>query len=966
METFALLVARFAFDLVLKATLILGASAIALLLLRRASSALRHHVATLGLAAAALLPVFALVVPRVDLPVLPPEPARQQQVVERFVAPAALPDVAGTHAEPLVSPARPSPTPTPSLSLAPSPSLSPTPSPSLSLTPSPSLSLPPTQPPSFLSSLRARTPLLGLWVALALASLWACGALLLLARLGLGVLRAERMITTAATAPAPSFADALSRAMATLGLRRDVRLLVSAGARVAMTAGSAEPVVVLPGDSQEWSIERQRVVLLHELAHVRRGDWLSLLLAEASLAIWWFHPLAWRLAAAARREAEQAADDVVLASGLRPSDYAAHLVALVRGMTPIPDEVLAMAMARSSAIEARLLAILDPSRLRRAPGSVWGRVLTFVLLGGAGALAALQPTAAATASEAESLVEDDAETASDRAQEARDRAEEARDRAEEARDRAQEARDRAQEQLDAAAERDQALEERAQEFDGRSTELEQAAQDAAQQALASLDAAGGVHVDAEAFSRRTRESVREAMRQAREELRRSLGQLKQQSKSQAWNGAALDRVRARMAELPEPPEAPFPPMPPMPPRPPRAPHGGVWFDGDGLHLSGNFPFGAHHGSEWYDRGLSRHHAGRYAQAIEAFQRSYDAGEREADSAYNIACGYARLGDKAKAVEWLRRAADEGFDISNSVEEDDDLESLAGDAGWLALKKELGTGEGRRKAQAQALVRKFARLEDKKPKDPSRWSELGHELLRAGDYERSAKAFAGAAERSEEKVNALYNQACALALKGDKRAALDALDRAIQEGFSDLRQLRRDGDLDDVRTESRFAELTQLAKDLRLDGDGSWMGRLGSWSWNWSWSGRRSGDEAGKRQWKEELPRLEKAAKDHSKIGRAHWNLGYARLAAGDAKGAEESFQKALDLGYRKGAVLYNLACAAARQGQTDKALERLGQALDAGFSNLGLLASDDDLESLRDDPRFRKLLRRAEELADAE
>ena len=104
------------------------------------------------------------------------------------------------------------------------------------------------------------------------------------------------------------------------------------------------------------------------------------------MALWWFHPLAWKLSKSARKDAEQAADDLVLDAGTKASEYAEHLLALVRGLRePISDEVLTMAMARSSAIEERLRSILDPGKLRRAPtarlGLMMGGFAAGILIG---------------------------------------------------------------------------------------------------------------------------------------------------------------------------------------------------------------------------------------------------------------------------------------------------------------------------------------------------------------------------------------------------------------------------------------------------------------------------------------------------------------------------------------------------------------------------------------------------------
>ena len=96
---------------------------------------------------------------------------------------------------------------------------------------------------------------------------------------------------------------------------------------------------------------------------------------------------------------------------------------------------------------------------------------------------------------------------------------------------------------------------------------------------------------------------------------------------------------------------------------------------------------------------------------------------------------------------------------------------------------------------------------------------------------------------------------------------------------------------------------------------------------------------------------------YPKMARIHFSLGYAQLYAGDEESAARSFEKTAQMGYRPGTSLYNLACAQARMGQKDKALDSLKKSLDAGFSNYGQLRNDSDLDNLHGDPRFRELVR---------
>jgi len=145
-------------------------------------------------------------------------------------------------------------------------------------------------------------------------------------------------------------------------MTRRVKLLVSRDIAVPMTWSGRRPTVLLPADATEWTDDRARVVLLHELAHVRRGDCSTHALARILAALYWFHPLAWMALAAMTREREHACDDFVLARGARPSEYAEHLLAIARQGLGAPAFVMAPAMARASELEGRLVSILTPHR----------------------------------------------------------------------------------------------------------------------------------------------------------------------------------------------------------------------------------------------------------------------------------------------------------------------------------------------------------------------------------------------------------------------------------------------------------------------------------------------------------------------------------------------------------------------------------------------------------------------------
>lgn len=159
------------------------------------------------------------------------------------------------------------------------------------------------------------------------------------------------------------------RMAAVLDAGDGVPLLRAEAGSMPMTFGVLHPVVFLPADAAEWDEERRRLVVLHELAHVRRADVLTQLLARTALALNWWNPLAWKAWREFLRERERAADDLVLNTGARASDYAGHLLEIARTMAPPP--AVAVAMARRHQFEDRLAAILDSDIRRGAPAGWW-------------------------------------------------------------------------------------------------------------------------------------------------------------------------------------------------------------------------------------------------------------------------------------------------------------------------------------------------------------------------------------------------------------------------------------------------------------------------------------------------------------------------------------------------------------------------------------------------------------------
>ena len=179
-----------------------------------------------------------------------------------------------------------------------------------------------------------------------LVPIWLCGAAAVMTRIAVGHLRVRRSLRRADKVNDAEWTALLAEVSAQLGLRRRVDLRRSRETDVPLSYGFLRPLVLLPGESTEWSAERRRVVLLHELIHVKRLDALFCLIAQVSCAAYWFHPLAWLALARFRKEQEQSCDDAVVIAGMKQSVYAEHLVDLARALSaarPILPAALSMA-----------------------------------------------------------------------------------------------------------------------------------------------------------------------------------------------------------------------------------------------------------------------------------------------------------------------------------------------------------------------------------------------------------------------------------------------------------------------------------------------------------------------------------------------------------------------------------------------------------------------------------------------
>jgi len=233
-----------------------------------------------------------------------------------------------------------------------------------------------------------------------LLAIWATVAVLFALWLAHGAFSVYRIVRRARVLDTPEWTNPLWEVADRLELPNAPRLVRSDDAKMPFACGLLRPTIVLPAESDGWTLDRRRAVLLHELAHVRRRDLVGHTVGRFACALYWFHPLVWTAAKRLRSESERACDDLALNCGARASDYAEHLLDIVTGVRHHATPAVALAMARRKEFEGRMLAILDPELRRGAPS----RKQTVGLVGGLAVLSLLVGAAVPVARAADGSV----------------------------------------------------------------------------------------------------------------------------------------------------------------------------------------------------------------------------------------------------------------------------------------------------------------------------------------------------------------------------------------------------------------------------------------------------------------------------------------------------------------------------------------------------------------------------------
>jgi len=162
-----------------------------------------------------------------------------------------------------------------------------------------------------------------------IVAIWLAGVVLLSSRLLVSWIRAKRLVRRASRPASHAWQRVAAQISDALGLRRAVTLLESAAVEVPSVIGSLRPVILLPASALTGMTPEQiEMVLAHEMAHIRRHDFLVNLLQALVETLMFYHPAVWWMSRCVRIERENCCDDLAVAVCGNPIQYARALTRL--------------------------------------------------------------------------------------------------------------------------------------------------------------------------------------------------------------------------------------------------------------------------------------------------------------------------------------------------------------------------------------------------------------------------------------------------------------------------------------------------------------------------------------------------------------------------------------------------------------------------------------------------------------
>jgi beta-lactamase regulating signal transducer with metallopeptidase domain len=211
--------------------------------------------------------------------------------------------------------------------------------------------------------------------AIILFAAWMAVTGVLLVRLAVGLWRVQHFRGKCSDVDLARLDPSIAGILRDFAPHRPVKLCVSTEVAVPAAFGFLRPAIVFPsGLLPQLSTEEIKVILLHELAHLRRWDDWTNLAQKIVKAAFFFHPAVWWIENRLTLEREMACDDIVLAQTASPRAYASSLISFAEKLQNARSLALAQALvSRMHQMSLRVAHILDTKRRSRT--RIWKPVL---------------------------------------------------------------------------------------------------------------------------------------------------------------------------------------------------------------------------------------------------------------------------------------------------------------------------------------------------------------------------------------------------------------------------------------------------------------------------------------------------------------------------------------------------------------------------------------------------------------
>ena len=189
--------------------------------------------------------------------------------------------------------------------------------------------------------------------------IWLAGVVFSLIHIFIGRTGLHCMIKRSTPVSGNFFNSKLHTLCDRMGIRQKVQVWKSSLCITPFTCYLFKPVILLPQNTCKWSDDRLRVVLLHELAHIKRRDHVTRFIARFVCALLWFVPPVWIVYNKMQVEEEKACDALVIESGVKASDYASHIIKIARSTRgKVLSFMLQHSFSKRSMLEPRIRNIL--------------------------------------------------------------------------------------------------------------------------------------------------------------------------------------------------------------------------------------------------------------------------------------------------------------------------------------------------------------------------------------------------------------------------------------------------------------------------------------------------------------------------------------------------------------------------------------------------------------------------------